>query len=111
MKCYINYQAHQKIKPMQLITKICCSLIIVLLLQSTLAAQAVGYQGKKFMLEIGYSPLTTLSAKYFKYSFDDEYYTDSLEQEVLLFKHVPKIGIEYVIFNSGSVVLRYNPGN
>ncbi len=109
MKCYINYQAHQKIKPMQLIKKICCSFIIVFILQSNLSAQAVGYQGKKFMLEIGYSPLTTLSAKYFKYSFDDEYYTDSLEQEVLLFKHVPKIGIEYVIFNSGSVVLRYNP--
>lgn len=86
------------------------TLVILITIAHTFTyGQAVGYQGKKFMVELGYSPVTTLSARYFDYSFDDAYYTDEKDGEVILFKHVPKISIEYVIFNSGSLILRYNP--
>ncbi len=80
-----------------------------LLLQSAMFAQAIGYQGKKFMAELGYSPVSNLSAKYFSYGLADDYYDDA--NDPILFKHLIKVNLEYTVFNSGSLVFRYNPFN
>ncbi len=88
-------------------------LLIIFIVFNTIIsadAQAIGYQGKKFMIEVGYSPASNLSARYFSYRLNDDYYTNiDSAKDPLIFKHIPKIGIEYVIFNSGSIVIRYNP--
>ncbi len=84
-------------------------LFVPFLFISQLNAQSVGYQGKKFMVELGYSPLSNLSAKYFSYNLADDYYTE--ENQPIMFKHIIKLNVEYALFNSGSFVLRYNPFN
>ncbi len=87
-------------------------LLIPFLFVTQLQAQSVGYQGKKFMVELGYSPLSNLATKYFDIPLTDDYYiNDGVENDPLLFKHIIKLNVEYIIFNSGSIVLRYNPFN
>lgn len=89
--------------------KIFITLLILAIGGPSVHAQAIGYQGKKFMIEAGYSPASNLTARYFKFRLDDDYYESNDSNDPLIFKHIPKIGIEYVIFNSGSLVLRFNP--
>ncbi|MFI5172778.1 MAG: hypothetical protein ACHQFW_10325 [Chitinophagales bacterium] len=94
--------------------KLFCFIFILVIFSNAVFTQAVGYQGKKFMVEIGYSPASNLAARYTNYMLEDDYYGPedpflSKEKDPILFKHIPKLNIEYVIFNSGSIVLRYNP--
>lgn len=84
-------------------------LLIPFLFITQMNAQSVGYQGKKFMAELGYSPLTNIASKYFSYALADDHYADG--NDPLLFKHVVKVSVEYTLFNSGSFVVRYNPFN
>ena len=50
--------------------KIFTFVLIVCTIQN-MFAQAVGYQGKKFTIEVGYSPVTTLTARYFDFNLSD----------------------------------------
>lgn len=104
MKCYTNYLKHQRINPTM--KKVLFTLFILFISYNYLNAQAVGYQGKKFTVELGYSPVTTLSAKFFDFGLEDAHYTDASS---IIIKHVPKVIVEYVVFNRGSIMLRYNP--
>ena len=83
--------------------------IIILLLGTApvVFSQSIGYQGKKFIAEIGYLPANTLAAKYFKYSLADDHYSDT--EYPILVKHLPRVSIEYALFNSGSLEFKYNP--
>ncbi len=105
MKCCINYQNHQTIN--NTMKKIFTFVLIVCTIQN-MFAQAVGYQGKKFTIEVGYSPVTTLTARYFDFNLSDAHY---LNESPILVKHIPKIGVEYVVLNRGSLMLRYNRWN
>jgi len=89
--------------------KLLLVIIVVVSLTLSVNAQAIGYQGKKFMIEVGYSPASNLSSRYFNSRLSDDYFNNDSLSDPLIFKHIPKIGIEYVIFNSGSLVIRYNP--
>lgn len=76
-------------------------------------SQAVGYQGKKLIAEIGYIPANNVSAILLDYNLADDYYSNDPEnpggKDPVIFKHLPKFEIEYAAFRYGSLFFRYNP--
>lgn len=75
-----------------------------------LQAQAVGYQGKKFMIEAGFSPASNLLLRYLDYNMINDGIPEG-EIAPMEFKIIPRIGFETVVFNSGSFFVRVNPFN
>lgn len=88
-------------------------LFLLLLVPVISFSQAVGYQGKKFIVELGYIPASNLSAILLDYNFADSYYSNDIEnpgaRDPLVFKHLPKVEIEYVVARYSSIFFRYNP--
>jgi hypothetical protein len=76
-------------------------------------SQAVGYQGKKLIAEIGYIPANNVSAILLDYNLADDYYSNDFEnpgaRDPVIFKHLLKFEIEYAAFRYGSLFFRYNP--
>lgn len=90
-------------------------LISIVLLSLSIYGQAVGYQGKRFIIQAGYIPANNMAAILFQTNLEDDHYT-SYEQmstgvfeNPLIFVHLPKVEAEYVVSRYGSVFLRYNP--
>lgn len=95
---------------------------ILFLISFQLFSQAVGYQGKKFMIEFGYSPSNNLTSKSLGFLLADDYYNSYDahgyyteypldEKDPLVFNHNFKLSMEYVIFKRGSLFVSANPVN
>jgi len=88
-------------------------LLLFLSIASIAQSQVVGYQGKRFIAEIGYAPANNVTAILFNYNLADDYYSNDPDnpggKDPIIFRHIPKVELEYVITRYGSVFFRYNP--
>lgn len=99
-----NYQLHMKTLRF---------LLFLAIFPAVSWSQAVGYQGKKLIVELGYIPANNLTAILLDYNLADDYYSNDIEnpgaRDPLIFKHLPKVEVEYVVARYGAIFLRYNP--
>ncbi|HMU68366.1 MAG TPA: hypothetical protein PK511_04995 [Chitinophagales bacterium] len=90
--------------------KLCIAILLTAGCYQLGLSQAVGYQGKKFIVEAGFSPATNLLLRYLDYSMVNDAIPEG-ERAPTEFKIIPRVSFEAVIFNSGSFFVRANPYN